>query len=187
MRGFVVLGALGVAALALTSCATLDEGQCQVVDWQQLGESDGSRGQPSIYLAEHQKACARFEIPVDAASWQSGWERGIRSYCTPANGLAQGRSGSVYRNSCPADQASAFAEAHRVGRAVHDARSRRDTAQTEIDDLIRELSAATTAEERAAVQLRIELKRNDLARAQSDVFSAEREADRYQLQLAQAG
>ena len=187
MRALVCLCVFGAAMFALTSCATLDEGQCEVVDWRQLGESDGGRGLPATHIGQHQEACARFDIPVDAASWQSGWDRGIRSYCTPTNGVAQGRIGAIYRNSCPADQATAFERAYRVGEAVHDARQRRDRAQREIDGLIRQLAGAATAEERAAVQLRIELERDDLARAQSDVFSAEREADRYQLQLAQGG
>lgn len=187
MRAVFVAGLIGAAVVALASCATLDENQCQVVDWRQLGEADGNRGLPPTHIGEHQKACARFGLPVDAASWQSGWDRGIASYCTPANGLAQGRSGNIYRNACPADQAAAFVQAHRIGKAVHDARQRREVIQDEIDQLIGELAAATTPEQRAAIQLRIELERNDLARAQSDVFDAEREADRHQLQLAQSG
>jgi hypothetical protein len=186
MRYVVAAGVLGAAMMALSSCATLSEEQCQVVDWQQLGETDGARGFPAAYVGEHQEACTKFGISVDAASWQTGWERGIRSYCRPANGINVGRTGGTNRNACPADMALAFNEAYTVGRRVHDARSDRDEVQRKIDQLIRDLSAATTEEDRRRIQLDIELERNRLSSAQSAVFSAEREADRYQFSTAQA-
>ncbi|RNC93649.1 MAG: DUF2799 domain-containing protein [Oricola sp.] len=186
MRYLVAAGVLGAAMMALSSCATLSEEQCQVVDWQQLGESDGTRGFPVTYVGQHQEACTKHGISVDAASWQTGWQRGIRTYCTPANGLNVGRTGGINRNACPADMALAFNEAYTVGRRVHDARSERDSAQQEIDRLIRELSAATAEEDRRRIQLEIELERNRLSSAQGDVFSAERAADLYQFRAAQA-
>ncbi|MBO6638361.1 MAG: DUF2799 domain-containing protein [Roseitalea sp.] len=186
MRYLVAAGVFGVAMMALSSCATLNEEQCQVVDWQQLGESDGTRGFPVTYVGQHQEACTKHGISVDAASWQTGWDRGIRTYCTPANGLNVGRSGGINRNACPADMALAFNEAHTVGRRVHDARTDRDEAQRKIDQLIRDLAAATTDEDRRRIQLEIELERNRLSSAQSAVFSAEREADLYQFRTAQA-
>ncbi|QBK30254.1 DUF2799 domain-containing protein [Roseitalea porphyridii] len=186
MRYLIATAALGAAALALSSCATLNEEQCQVVDWQQLGQSDGAQGQPSTYIARHQEACTRFGITVNAAAWQSGWESGIRSYCTPSNGLSVGLSGGVNRNACPADLAARFNEAYRVGDAVHDARSRRDETQREIDRLIRELSAATEDAERTRIQVELELARNRLSTAQADVARTEREADLYRLRLSQA-
>lgn len=186
MRYVVAAGVLGAAMMALSSCATLNEEQCQVVDWQQLGESDGTRGFPVTYVGQHQEACTKHGISVDAASWQTGWERGIRTYCTPANGLNVGRTGGTNRNACPADMALAFNEAYTVGRRVYNARSNRDSAQREIDQLIRDLSAATTDEDRRRIQLEIELERNQLSLAQGRVFSAEREADLYQFRLTQA-
>lgn len=186
MRYAVAAGLFGAAMVALSSCATLNEEQCQVVDWEQLGQTDGAQGQRSAYVGLHQEACQRFGIAVDAAAWQSGWERGIRAYCTPANGLSVGRSGRVNRNACPADMALRFNEAYRIGRAVHDARSARDSRQREIDTLIRDLAAATTAEARQQIQLKIELARNRLSSAHSAVFAAEREADRFVFRTAQA-
>ena len=186
VRHLIAAGALGAAALALSSCATLNEEQCQVVDWQQLGQSDGAQGRPSTHVARHQEACTSFGITVDAAAWQSGWESGIQSYCTPSNGLSVGLSGGVNRNACPADLAARFNEAYRVGDAVHDARARRDETQREIDRLIRELSAATDDAERTRIQVELELARNRLSTAQADVARTEREADLYRLRLTRA-
>jgi hypothetical protein len=180
----VVAGAAVVGALALASCATLNEEQCQVVDWQQLGVSDGASGFPATRVAQHQEACAKFGIPVNATAWQSGWEQGIRSYCVPANGLSVGRQGRPNRNACPADLAAPFNEAYRIGRDVYDARSDRDSVQGEIDMLIADLAAAGTAQERSDIQLQIELKRNALSIAQWEVSRAERRADLYELDLA---
>ena len=187
MRILTITGAAaaaGLALMALSSCATLNESECQVVDWQQLGVTNGAQGQPSAYIAQHQEACARYGIPVNATAWRAGWEQGIRTYCTPANGLNVGRNGRFNRNACPADLALGFDEAYSVGRAVYDARQRRDSIQSEIDSLIVQLSAVTSPDERTSTQVKIELARNRLSSAQADVSRAERDEDLYQLRLA---
>ena len=178
----LVLAGFGavLGAFFLSSCATLNEDQCKVSDWQQLGVSDGQRGVGSGYVASHQEACARFGIAVDVAAWQSGWNRGIVAYCTPANGLSVGSAGRNNPFSCPADLAFAFNEGHRVGKAVHDARRARDRVQSEIDADIARIPS-TPPEQLPALQVQIELKRNRLATAQADLVRAEREADLFRL------
>lgn len=183
----VLAGLVAVAGvLVLSSCATLNEEQCQVSDWQQLGASDGQRGAGSGFVANHQEACARFGIAVDVAAWQTGWQQGIVAYCTPSNGLSVGRSGRINPYSCPANLAGAFNEAHRIGKAVHDARSARDRVQAEIDADIARIPA-TPPEQLPALQLQIELKRNRLSQAQADLVRAEREADLFRLRLPYGG
>lgn len=176
--------AAGLALMALSSCATLNEDECNVVDWQSLGMTNGAQGQPSTYIAQHQEACARFGITVNATAWQTGWEQGIRSYCTPTNGLTVGSSGRLNRNSCPANLASSFNEAYNVGRSVYDARQRRDSIQNEIDRLITSLGSAESDEQRNQTQIQIELRRNALSTAQADLTRAEVQADLFRLELA---
>ncbi|MEO0545142.1 MAG: DUF2799 domain-containing protein [Pseudomonadota bacterium] len=182
---FWVLAGIGLAAtFALSSCATLNEEQCQVTDWRTLGQTDGGQGRPQSYVAEHQSACSRFGISVDAVAWTSGWQEGIKVYCTPSNGLTVGQAGRTNFNACPADQSAGFNEAYNVGKSVYDARSERDRLQREINTLITAL-AETTPEELAQKQTEIELKRNALVQAQFRVSSAENALNLFQSRLAQ--
>lgn len=77
MAGFVrpawVISALMISGMALSSCATLDEAECQSVNWTQLGQTDGAAGHPSNYVEQHREACVKHGIPVDGQQWQSGW------------------------------------------------------------------------------------------------------------------
>lgn len=174
------------ATLALSNCQTLNEDQCSVTDWRILGGTDGAAGRAQDYVARHQEACTKYGIPVDVPAWRSGWQEGIRRYCTPYNGLDVGRRGSSYANSCPADLAVSFREAYDTGRQVWSARIERDRIQRELDDAITEVARAAP-ENRSLAQLEVELKRNELFSAQNRLNDADRAADFYRLRLQSNG
>jgi len=181
-----LLGAVAMvagAALALSGCQTLNEDQCQVTDWRLLGSSDGAAGRDQTYVARHREACGKYGIPVDVPAWQSGWQEGIRRFCTPHNGLDVGMRGSSYANSCPGDVAVEFREAYDLGRRVSLARNERDRIEREIEDAIEGL-ANVAPEKRMAAQMQIELKRSQLFAAQNRLNDAERAVDFYRLRLA---
>ncbi len=180
MRLFILSCLALLGAIFLSSCQTLNQEQCQVSDWAQLGVSDGQRGFAQTYVANHQEACSQFGISVDVIAWNTGWQQGIATYCTPLNGLTVGREGRNNPFSCPAQLAGSFNEGHRVGRAVYDARLTRDRIQSEIDADIARI-ATTPPADIPALQLQIELKRNRLSQAQFDLLRAEREADLFRL------
>lgn len=166
--------------LLVVSCATLNEDQCTATDWYTLGNTDGTSGKSSAYIGRHVEACNKFGIVPDQSAWRGGWEVGIRSYCTPSNGLNQGRDGRQNNNSCPVDLASAFNEGHRLGKSVYDAKVTRDALKREIDADIVAISEAKP-EERATLQLKLELKRNRLFELQNELNRAERRADRFEF------
>lgn len=186
MRSAIIssAGLIG-AAILLSACATLNEDQCKATSWSDLGFTDGARGSSSAYVSQHQSACTKFGISVDTAQWQSGWERGIRTFCTPANGVAKGKSGALNNNVCPADLAVNFNEGHRVGKQVHDRRRAVASLQSEIEADIRAL-ADTPEAERPAKQLIIEVKRNRMFTLQSELNRAEREADLFLVRITQS-
>ena len=128
--------------LSLSACATLNESECETVNWSDLGRSDGAAGQSSSYVQRHREACEKYSLPVDERAWRTGWEDGIRRYCTPENGLSAGRDGRSYANSCPADAAPGFESAYRVGKRVHDARSEYDRLKSELEQLYDNLEDA---------------------------------------------
>ncbi len=64
-----------VMSLFLAGCATLNKNECQTVDWEQLGLQNGQSGEPQSYIAEHQKACSQYKLPVDTMKWMRAGKR----------------------------------------------------------------------------------------------------------------
>ncbi|MGO2132630.1 MAG: DUF2799 domain-containing protein [Halomonas sp.] len=132
---FALLGALTL----LSGCATLSEGQCRTMSWEQLGRQDGRQGYPSSRLFEHQKACAEYGISISRADYDSGRELGLLDYCTARNGYRQGREGTRYHNVCPAKLEPEFLARYRDGKVVHDAESDIKRLEERIDRIERQL------------------------------------------------
>lgn len=173
------LSAVVVAFGALASCATLNEDECLNADWYRLGQEDGAAGKPASHIDNHRKACGEHGLPVDAPQWSVGWEQGIRAFCTPDNGLIQGREGRYYANSCPPDVKAGFDGAYSVAKALYDARASRDRLQGEIDGIEASLRKATARDEMAKLQAELDRKRDDLRIAERRLWDAEGDYDLY--------
>lgn len=180
VTGYVLrAGVLGVALIALSSCATLNEDQCREVSWEQLGYDDGQAGRHSSHVDLHRQACQRYNITVNASEWRQGWDSGIRQFCTPQNGLNEGRAGRSYANSCPADVRAGFEDAYRVAKAVHDARTAAERQNRELDDLLRKLRETEDRDEMRKLQTEISVKRDAVRNAEFRLRDAERNYDFY--------
>ena len=173
------LAAVAVAFGAFSSCATLTKDECSSVNWVELGRSDGAAGQSRSHIERHRSACAEHKLPVDEQQWSVGWERGIRLYCTPENGLAQGREGRSYANSCPPELKADFEAAYYVAKNVYDARLSRDRLAVELETLRGQRRDAKTGEERRRIDIEIDRKRSEVSRAERRLRDAERDYDRY--------
>lgn len=171
----VVLLGLGL----LGSCATLNEEECMTANWFELGRQDGSAGRHVSHIDAHRRACEKHKLPVDPQQWQVGWEEGIRLYCTPDNGLLQGREGRSYASSCPPDLKTGFETAYYVAKRVHDARQSRDRLQTEISSVERQLREERDRDKRRSLHDRIDTLRGDLRDAERRLWEAESDYDRY--------
>jgi hypothetical protein len=165
-------------AAILAGCATLNEDQCNTTDWYTLGNADGASGKSVNTINAHAEACTEYGIIPDREAWRSGWDLGIRQYCTPSNGVERGRSGRFNSNSCPVDLSGSFNEGYRLGKSVYDAKQAQASLKREIDNDIIALSEAS-AEDRVKLQLQLEIKRNRQFELQNRVNDAERAVDRF--------
>lgn len=178
------LGAAFVLLAALASCATLDEKQCRSVDWRQLGQQDGMNGRPMSYVDKHRQACLRHKLPISESAWRQGWAAGIRSYCTPRNGLAAGSDGRTYARACPADLATGFESAYLVGRQVHDARRDVEQAEFELGALVQQRWGTSGDAERQMLEMRILMQQSAILSAHMRLSAAEAAYRRYLAGLA---
>lgn len=111
--------ALPLILLALsTGCVTVAEKECRVVDWGELGRTDGANGDEATHLAVHAQACARYNIPPDTLAYNAGREAGLYEYCTPDNALQQGYRGAIYHQVCAGEAGETFVAIYARGRAL---------------------------------------------------------------------
>ena len=87
---------IGATAFALSGCVHhLTQAECQITNWPQLGQQDGSLGKHVRNLAQFTQDCQKFKLKVDVQGYMRGWHKGVKVYCTPSynTGFADGSSG----------------------------------------------------------------------------------------------
>ena len=126
-------------SLLLGGCATLNKGECQTVDWHELGQRDGRDGHARARLAEHAEACGKHGISPDAEAYFAGREIGLLYYCTPEAGFEAGLAGQPYRDVCPLDSERDFLREHERGYLIYQLRRQLEDLDRSIASLEAEL------------------------------------------------
>ena len=128
-----------IGLMTMSGCATLDKNECLNADWRTIGYEDGTRGYSGAHIANHRKACAKYNVTPDLDQYEEGRQMGLREYCTPGNGYRLGASGKQYHNTCPADLEPAFRQAMQAGHDLYvlekDVREQRRTLEKAYKDL----------------------------------------------------
>ncbi|QHQ36120.1 DUF2799 domain-containing protein [Algicella marina] len=96
MRWLLIVAAL----MALSSCATLTEEQCEAGNWAAIGYRDGENGRLPNFLEQHRKACAEVGITPAQSEWEAGRTQGLTQYCRPSRAYRVGRSGRALSPVC---------------------------------------------------------------------------------------
>jgi hypothetical protein len=135
-----VFAAIVVASAALLSgCETVSREQCVAGDWVALGRADAAQGHPSSRFEDVAKDCGRHGITPDPQAYMTGWQDGVRLYCTPMNGFTLGRQNRALSPICPPALAGATEAGHRLGRRIWVARDRVARLERTLDDRRREI------------------------------------------------
>ena len=98
--------------------------------WYAIGLDDGARGRPVERLAEHRRACAKYQISPDAQQYLAGRAEGLKSFCSYDRGYAEGRAGHAYNAACPAPQD--FLAGYQRGRELYDLHGQLSSVENEI-------------------------------------------------------
>jgi hypothetical protein len=130
LRAVILLG-----ILALSGCASLSRNECAAGDWYGIGQRDGANGHPEERFADHAAACVRHGVNPDRRQWLEGRERGLERFCTARHAFDVGASNSSYAGVCAGPGEDDFLHGYRLGKALAEARSRRDHWDHEIHRL----------------------------------------------------
>ncbi len=130
LRAVVLLG-----ILALSGCASLSRNECAAGDWYGIGQRDGASGYPEERFADHAAACVAHGVNPDRRQWMEGRERGLERFCTARHAFDVGASNSSYAGVCAGPAEDDFLHGYRLGKALAEARSRRDHWDHEIHRL----------------------------------------------------
>src|SRR5258708_25783105 len=106
---------LVVAVVTVAGCAAMSKRECQLGDWHTAGVDDGAMGIPVTRLADYAKACGKYSISPDLATYRTGYDLGLETYCRDSNGFAVGSRGAAYEGVCPANLEVQFLQGFRVG------------------------------------------------------------------------
>lgn len=112
MLSFVVLSGW------IAGCSTISKEQCQVGDWNGIGEADGTKGKDKNAFYKYTEECAEYGVKPNHEQYKAGYAVGVKTYCTPQNGWEKGRSGARYYNVCPKTLSAAFLKNYNKGKKV---------------------------------------------------------------------
>ncbi len=165
--------------LISAGCATLNAGDCQEGDWEQIGENDADNGRSPDIFAQHLEACAQHGIEPDQDAWQAGYSAGLEDYCSTRGGIDAGRDGRPYNRICPPETEADFATGYRAGRDIY----RANAQLTEINAQLRQyryelqFNRSLSSELRSRYLTEVIRLEQRLSRADGDVNHYERRAE----------
>ena len=90
-----------VAGASLSGCSTISKADCIVMDWFELGRTDGMSGKPRSTFQGRAKPCIKRGVIPDRAAYYKGHDEGLKIYCTEQHGFDLGKKGLPYVPICP--------------------------------------------------------------------------------------
>lgn len=173
---FVLPAVLAIATVVICGCASLSEQQCLEGNWESVGVTDGARGESSEYrLSAHRRACENAGVTPNRQSYLVGWNKGVKSYCTPQNAFEVGARGAIPNEGiCPQGTGQTFTANYRLGFQVYQLQSEIYRLQSEIRDLERKLDDKNLShEQRRDVRGKIMNREDALSQVRPLLFAAQ--------------
>jgi hypothetical protein len=140
--------------LVFAGCASMNESECRVADWNRVGLSDGGSGVPEGRLASYAKDCGEIGIEPDARAYRQGWDQGIAQYCTPANGWRAGVNGQSGKAAACQGQPNyeGFSRYLQAGLQLHETQSRMNRNDSEVRRLQKKLEEAKSDDDKKRIR-----------------------------------
>ncbi len=186
MRLFFTVAFFGLVLGVLSSCQSMTKEECQIADWQVIGQNDGEAGfDPQDRFSRHVKACTRIGIAPDQTMWRQGYDRGLVNYCTPLSGLAAGQAGKGYANVCPPETSQGFLRGYNLGHASYSKEREINSKQNSISSLRAEISRLETQGRAENDHGKLDRIGDNIDHARDRIRQLERDIDRLRYDLGQ--
>ena len=92
---------MSAASFFSSGCSTVSRTDCLLMDWYDLGRTDGMSGNPRSTFQERAKPCIKHGVIPDRKAYYKGHDEGISIYCTEQSGFDLGKNGLPYNLVCP--------------------------------------------------------------------------------------
>jgi len=183
MRNSILFTVTASAAL-FAGCASMNQQECLVSDWQSVGYEDGAQGKTADRIGSYRKACAKHGVSPDLSAYQEGRAQGLREFCQSDNGFDFGARGGTYRGVCPADLSADFVASYQKGRKLYELESgvrstsrqlssRRSRLEEIDEDIVssstRVVADGLTSEERLQLMLRTKNLAEERGRVEAEI------------------
>ena len=86
--------------ITVSACSTLKKEDCEKMDWQARGFSDGEDGEEPETFDDYTEQCKEFGINTDKERYLKGLKAGLKNFCTFDNGYHAGLSGAREADHC---------------------------------------------------------------------------------------
>ncbi len=126
---------LFVSVIFFVGCATVSKDECVKFNWKQQGFKGAMRGEILSDTNEyyHNKCTIQHGVVINGEQLKSGYEQGLKRYCTPQNALELGLSGREYEGICPIKMEKKFLSQFKDGSNSF-LKSRVKSLESDIDD-----------------------------------------------------
>jgi len=177
MRNVWQISAL-LSMMLLGGCASLSQSECISADWYDVGVHNALEGQKKDYVAEHFKACSKYQITPDLVEYKLGWMEGVQRFCTAQSAWRYGLTRHQYQNTCSINAEKQFLPAYRLAKKVLAKRSEINEHRSDLRRLNRYLYSDNLSDEQRSDNVfdRMGLKM-DINFLEMDLMRLERQAD----------
>lgn len=98
-----------VLLLSLSSCQTITKFKCNTKNWSNVGQKDGASGKVAEKtFRQYYDECSASGAEIDESTYMAGHQKGLTTFCTMENGVAQARDGYENQKLCTVQFGSAF-------------------------------------------------------------------------------
>lgn len=110
---------LFICVCLISSCSTMSKDECRQANWNDIGKKDGVRGKVLSRFDDYEKSCVKAGITADKATYETGRNEGLKSYCKITSGYGEGEKGSIYNNVCSGFDEPTFLKGYKLGSELY--------------------------------------------------------------------
>lgn len=109
--------------LLLVGCSMNVKKKCRQADWRAVGEMDARSGLKRSQYRTYQDKCHEVGVDVDTRLYLSGYEQGLKMYCTYETGYELGLNGKPLSVKCPDGSIKNFMRGYKSGKRLYQTRN----------------------------------------------------------------